>query len=82
VQNSKAFLYGINPKLFSFLDKIAEVRQPDYNPSEQDILRARVMTSGIFETKFEVDKVRFHMFDVGGQRDERRKWIQVYSNVV
>ena len=49
--------------------------------SEQDILRARVLTSGIFETKFRVDKVKFHMFDVGGQRDERRKWIQCFNDV-
>lgn len=42
-----------------FLEKVEEVRQPDYNPSEQDILRCRVMTTGIFETKFEVEKVRF-----------------------
>uniref|UniRef100_A0A914DMS6 Guanine nucleotide-binding protein G(s) subunit alpha n=1 Tax=Acrobeloides nanus TaxID=290746 RepID=A0A914DMS6_9BILA len=64
-----------------FLDKVADVRQPNYDPSEQDILRCRVMTTGIFETKFEVDKVRFHMFDVGGQRDERRKWIQCFNDV-
>uniref|UniRef100_A0A915NP41 Guanine nucleotide-binding protein G(s) subunit alpha n=3 Tax=Meloidogyne TaxID=189290 RepID=A0A915NP41_9BILA len=64
-----------------FLDKVDEVRKLEYNPSEQDILRCRVMTSGIFETKFEVDKVRFHMFDVGGQRDERRKWIQCFNDV-
>uniref|UniRef100_A0A915PMA8 Guanine nucleotide-binding protein G(s) subunit alpha n=1 Tax=Setaria digitata TaxID=48799 RepID=A0A915PMA8_9BILA len=64
-----------------FLDKVADIRQNDYNPSEQDILRCRVMTTGIFETKFEVDKVRFHMFDVGGQRDERRKWIQCFNDV-
>nr|7VUH_A Chain A, Isoform Gnas-2 of Guanine nucleotide-binding protein G(s) subunit alpha isoforms short [Homo sapiens]7VUJ_A Chain A, Isoform Gnas-2 of Guanine nucleotide-binding protein G(s) subunit alpha isoforms short [Homo sapiens] len=38
-------------------------------------------TSGIFETKFQVDKVNFHMFDVGGQRDERRKWIQCFNDV-
>ncbi|GAV09411.1 hypothetical protein RvY_18958 [Ramazzottius varieornatus] len=64
-----------------FLDKVAEVRRPDYSPSQQDILRARVQTSGIFETKFSVDKVNFHMFDVGGQRDERRKWIQCFNDV-
>jgi guanine nucleotide-binding protein G(s) subunit alpha len=64
-----------------FLEKVADIRQPDYTPSEQDILRCRVMTTGIFETKFEVDKVRFHMFDVGGQRDERRKWIQCFNDV-
>jgi len=40
-----------------FLDKVEEVRQDDFSPSQQDILRARVLTSGIFETKFRVDKV-------------------------
>uniref|UniRef100_A0A8C5GSW1 Guanine nucleotide-binding protein G(Olf) subunit alpha n=1 Tax=Gouania willdenowi TaxID=441366 RepID=A0A8C5GSW1_GOUWI len=47
----------------------------------QDLLRCRVLTSGIFETRFQVDKVNFHMFDVGGQRDERRKWIQCFNDV-
>ncbi|KAJ6220954.1 hypothetical protein RDWZM_006766 [Blomia tropicalis] len=56
-------------------------KNADYTPSEQDILRCRVLTSGIFETKFQVDKVNFHMFDVGGQRDERRKWIQCFNDV-
>ncbi|XP_009468982.1 PREDICTED: guanine nucleotide-binding protein G(olf) subunit alpha isoform X2 [Nipponia nippon] len=46
-----------------------------------DLLRCRVLTSGIFETRFQVDKVNFHMFDVGGQRDERRKWIQCFNDV-
>ncbi|KAL8574602.1 hypothetical protein ACOMHN_061602 [Nucella lapillus] len=64
-----------------FLDRVHLVKQPDYSPTEQDILRCRVLTSGIFETKFTVDKVNFHMFDVGGQRDERRKWIQCFNDV-
>lgn len=62
-----------------FLDKLDEVASEDYKPSDQDILRCRVLTSGIFETHFFVEKVQFHMFDVGGQREERRKWIQVSS---
>ncbi|XP_040062628.1 guanine nucleotide-binding protein G(s) subunit alpha isoform X2 [Ixodes scapularis] len=64
-----------------FLDRVATIKQLDYTPNEQDILRCRVLTSGIFETKFQVDKVNFHMFDVGGQRDERRKWIQCFNDV-
>ena len=28
-----------------------------------------------------MDKVNFHMFDVGGQRDKRRKWIQCFNDV-
>lgn len=64
-----------------FLDRVNDIKSPDYMPTEQDILRCRVLTSGIFETRFSVDKVNFHMFDVGGQRDERRKWIQCFNDV-
>nr|CAD7398234.1 unnamed protein product [Timema cristinae] len=66
-----------------FLDKVHIIKQPNYTPTEQtkDILRCRVLTSGIFETRFQVEKVNFHMFDVGGQRDERRKWIQCFNDV-
>ncbi|CAF1242248.1 unnamed protein product [Adineta ricciae] len=64
-----------------FLDRINEIKKPNYTPNEQDILRCRVLTSGIYETIFTVDGVRFHMFDVGGQREERRKWIQCFNDV-
>ncbi|RNA12527.1 guanine nucleotide-binding G(s) subunit alpha [Brachionus plicatilis] len=39
-----------------FLDKVGEINSPSYIPNNQDILRCRVLTSGIFETTFTVDK--------------------------
>ena len=64
-----------------FLDQIKIIRKQNYSPTNQDLLRCRVLTQGIFETRFSVEKVNFHMFDVGGQRDERRKWIQCFNDV-
>jgi len=45
------------------------------------VLRARVATTGIVEHEFEIGKNIFKMFDVGGQRSERKKWIHCFENV-
>ncbi|KAG7255094.1 hypothetical protein CRUP_029485 [Coryphaenoides rupestris] len=42
-----------------FLERLDTVRKSDYSPTDQDLLRCRVLTSGIFETRFQVDKVNF-----------------------
>ncbi|KAK2840741.1 hypothetical protein Q7C36_012320 [Tachysurus vachellii] len=62
----------------SDLDRIAD---PAYVPTEQDILRVRVPTTGIIEYPFDLENVIFRMVDVGGQRSERRKWIHCFENV-
>lgn len=38
-------------------------------------------TTGISETVFDLGKFEYRMFDVGGQRSERRKWITAFDNV-
>ena len=34
-----------------------------------------------FQIEFEYKSLVFHMFDVGGQRSERKKWIHCFDNV-
>ena len=34
-----------------FLDKVEDIKKPDFNPSQQDILRCRVLTSGLLKPK-------------------------------
>jgi len=50
-------------------------------PSTNDCVIARVRTSGIIEESFTLNSVQFRIFDVGGQRAERRKWIHQFDNV-
>eukprot|EP00298_Acanthocystis_sp_HF-20_P029794 c8722_g1_i1.p1 GENE.c8722_g1_i1~~c8722_g1_i1.p1 ORF type:complete len:352 (-),score=90.29 c8722_g1_i1:99-1154(-) len=64
-----------------YFEKITEIGSAEYMPSDQDILRTRVRTSGIVETSFEIEGNTFKLFDVGGQRNERRKWIHCFDNV-
>jgi len=73
--------YQLTDSAKYYLSDIDRVAMPDYLPSQQDILRVRVPTTGIIEYPFDLEEIRFRMVDVGGQRSERRKWIHCFENV-
>ena len=66
------------PYYFQRMDKILD---PSYTPNEQDVLQSRVPTTGIVETTFTSGKITYQLFDVGGQRSERRKWLHCFDDV-
>jgi hypothetical protein len=68
-------------KPYSFFEDIERLFERNYLPTDQDILRTRLRTTGISETLFELGNFTYRMFDVGGQRSERKKWIHVFDNV-
>ncbi|KAG8957754.1 guanine nucleotide-binding protein subunit alpha [Tulasnella sp. 419] len=79
VRRSKEFqLNDSAPYLFDAVQRFAAA---GYLPSNQDILRSRVKTTGITETTFKVNNLDYKVLDVGGQRSERRKWIHCFENV-
>jgi guanine nucleotide-binding protein G(i) subunit alpha len=47
----------------------------------EDVLRARAKTTAITETRFALGQLSIHMVDVGGQRSERKKWINHFESV-
>ncbi|XP_021954765.1 guanine nucleotide-binding protein G(q) subunit alpha isoform X2 [Folsomia candida] len=73
--------YQLTDSARYYLSDLDRIGSPDYLPTEQDILRARVPTTGIIEYPFDLDSIIFRMVDVGGQRSERRKWIHCFENV-
>ncbi|XP_054457953.1 guanine nucleotide-binding protein G(q) subunit alpha-like [Anoplopoma fimbria] len=64
-----------------FLNDIHRISDTSYLPTEQDVLRVRLPTTGILEYPFNLENVGFRMVDVGGQRSERRKWIHCFEAV-
>ncbi|KAJ7140463.1 G-protein alpha subunit [Mycena filopes] len=64
-----------------FITAIHRLAAPDYLPTEEDVLRARLQSTSITETRFNMGGLSIHMFDVGGQRSERKKWIHCFESV-
>lgn len=65
----------------SYFEAIQRMSIRNYRPTDQDILRSRVKTTGITEASFPVQALTYKVFDVGGQRSERRKWIHCFENL-
>ncbi|XP_029973917.1 guanine nucleotide-binding protein G(i) subunit alpha [Salarias fasciatus] len=73
--------YQLNDSAAYYLNDLERICQPSYIPTQQDVLRTRVKTTGIVETHFTFKDLYFKMFDVGGQRSERKKWIHCFEGV-
>ncbi|KAJ2955844.1 hypothetical protein NQZ79_g8226 [Umbelopsis isabellina] len=77
----KGNTFALNDNVTYFYDKIDDLFASDYIPEDDDIIRCRIKTTGIVETTFNMGPLKYRMFDVGGQRSERKKWIHCFENV-
>jgi len=76
-------------KLFSFPDnmdyffnKCNEIMKTTYVPNDEDILKIRIRTTGVINYQYNVDPfTTVTIIDVGGQRNERKKWIHSFDAV-
>ena len=57
-----------------FMNQFDRVSASGYVPTTDDCLRVRVQTTGVVAYNFEVQNRRLQVYDVGGQRSERKKW--------
>jgi len=78
---SRSREFQLNDSAVYYFNAIDRMSSSNYMPTDQDILRSRVKTTGITETTFKVGELTYKLFDVGGQRSERKKWIHCFENV-
>jgi guanine nucleotide-binding protein G(i) subunit alpha len=72
--------FQLNDSAVYYFNAIDRMSLPSYLPTDQDILRSRIKTTGI-TTMFKVGELTYKLFDVGGQQSERKKWIHCFENV-
>ena len=63
-----------------YLNSIERISQLRYIPSNFDLLSSRIKTIGIAEENYIFKDFKITTIDVGGTRNERRKWIHTYPN--
>lgn len=73
--------FALHDNLQYFYHSLDRIFAPGWLPNNQDMLQARLRTTGITETLFEMGQMNFRMMDVGGQRSERKKWIHCFEGV-
>ena len=73
--------YQIVESVKYYFNEIDRIMKPEYVATQQDMLLARVRTTGIVTEKYVIDGKNFEMYDVGGQRNERKKWIHCFDDV-
>ena len=73
--------YQIVESVKYYFNEIDRIMAEDYVATQQDMLLARVRTSGIVTERYVIDGKSFEMYDVGGQRNERKKWIHCFDDV-
>ncbi|KAF9115770.1 hypothetical protein BGW39_002968 [Mortierella sp. 14UC] len=73
--------FALTDNVKYFFDAVDRMYEKNYVPTDADILRCRVKSTGITETTFNMGKLTYRMFDVGGQRSERKKWIHCFEAV-
>jgi len=71
-------LHGSVPYIVQHIDRLAD---PNGLLTQDDVLQCRIRTTGIVEIEFELEGYFFRVMDVGGQRSERRKWINCFDDV-
>jgi len=64
-----------------YLNEVNRLASDDLELTEDDILMTRVRTTGIVVTPVYEPPYTYQVVDVGGQRSERRKWINCFDDV-
>lgn len=73
---------GLGDNASFFLDSSTRIAGENYKPTDEDILKSRIRTSGISSLQLNINNsIKTELVDVGGQKCERAKWQRCFQGV-
>ena len=81
--NKRDGLFSYPDNLDYFFGKAESIMAPDYFPDDEDVIKVRIRTTGMITYEYEIHpkSAEIHIIDVGGARNERKKWIHHFSGI-
>ena len=75
--------YAFATNMDYFFNKSNEIFSQDYIPTDEDLIKVRIRTIGNIDHwyRFGAKSPEYRLLDVGGTRNERKKWILHFENV-
>jgi hypothetical protein len=64
-----------------FLGDVDRIADRKYEPSDDDVIRARLRTTGVQEFHFHLPDSRWIIYDVSGSRTSRASWVPFFDDV-
>ncbi len=77
----KRALANINDSHNQYLSDVTRIASPKYIPTDQDVIISRVRTTQVSVETYIVNELELEVYDVGGQRPNRGKWLSYFDNV-
>eukprot|EP00475_Leptophrys_vorax_P045420 TRINITY_DN9412_c0_g1_i1.p1 TRINITY_DN9412_c0_g1~~TRINITY_DN9412_c0_g1_i1.p1 ORF type:complete len:316 (-),score=86.59 TRINITY_DN9412_c0_g1_i1:127-1074(-) len=64
-----------------WMPRLHAISRPGYVPTVEDYVQLRFNTTGILHSVIQIGGKNWDLSDIGGLRNQRRRWIHLYQNV-
>ncbi|XP_048467015.1 guanine nucleotide binding protein (G protein) alpha v1 [Rhincodon typus] len=70
---SRGYEFELNDSAHYFFMNINRITSPEYKPTQTDLLRVRLRTTGVIETQFKINNLVIRLQDINGERHDKIK---------
>ncbi|KAJ3346531.1 guanine nucleotide-binding protein subunit alpha [Entophlyctis luteolus] len=72
---------GVQYHIPDVMNNLQRLCDPKFMPTVEDILHCRSQTTNVSETRVAIESRSCIIYDVGGQKSQRKKWAQCFDDV-